>query len=77
MTASRSVATDYFHFTRSITKNDKTPYGHKVYGVDTTHNNSVSNPIKAKQLAFTNGFHLNGHSLLSVSFADATKRAKR
>jgi len=51
-TASRSVATDYFHSTPSFTKNDKTPYGHKVYGVDATHINSVSNPMKAKQLAF-------------------------
>ncbi|MBU1643433.1 hypothetical protein KKE54_08735, partial [bacterium] len=25
----------------------------KVYGVDATHNNSVSNPKKAKQLAFS------------------------
>ena len=53
VTASRSVATDYFPCTRSLAKNDKTPYGKKVYGVDAAHNNSVSNPIKAKKLAFT------------------------
>jgi len=52
-TAARSIAIDYLPFVHSSLKMIKLDYGHKVYVVDASHINYVSNPIKAKQLAFT------------------------
>ncbi|MGB5964725.1 MAG: hypothetical protein WBG65_04225 [Sulfurimonadaceae bacterium] len=53
MTASSPMAIGYHPYTRSLPKNDKLAMLNKVYGVDAAHNNSVSNPKKAKQLAFS------------------------
>ncbi|MGB6018244.1 MAG: hypothetical protein WBF77_01465 [Sulfurimonadaceae bacterium] len=47
------MAIGYHPYTRSLPKNDKLAMLNKVYGVDAAHNNSVSNPKKAKQLAFS------------------------
>ncbi|MGB5966448.1 MAG: hypothetical protein WBG65_13090 [Sulfurimonadaceae bacterium] len=46
------MAIGFLPSTLSHPKNDKLATT-KGYGVDATHNNSVSNPKKAKQLAFS------------------------